>query len=151
MATEETIQRLKLECLNDPIKLDRLVRGFVTLSEADTQRQASIDANTPGPSRRSDPATSRRAGEDIRGRTGTIRRRVYEALLRAPEGLTDQQLHKSLGGVDSSIQTRRKELQDTGVVIDSGNRRATDSGNLVLSFGWSRAGASPVRTLHRAG
>lgn len=64
----------------------------------------------------------------------TIRRKVYE-LLRAAgtDGLADHEIADLLPGYAwSSTRTRRKELQEAGLVVDSGRRRPTRSGRQAV-------------------
>ena len=98
--------------------------------EGQTDIFEAIDANKTGTLRNSDPETSHRAGRDIRGRSGTIRRKVYEAL--ATKWMTDFELWQLIGGAESSARKRRQELMEAGLVVDSGERRLTGNGSLAI-------------------
>lgn len=79
----------------------------------------------PGKLQRDAHATSVKAARDLRGRSGTIRRRVHHALYA--RDMTDQELWHALGGAESSARKRRQELLEDGLVQDSGARRPTDN------------------------
>lgn len=69
------------------------------------------------------PATSRDAAKAILPRSGTQRRRVFDALCAFPDGLTDAQIQAALDMNPSSERPRRLELVEAGLVRDSGRRR----------------------------
>jgi hypothetical protein len=105
--------------------------GCQPLSQGPTDR---IDANTPGPSRKADPWTSKAAGASVTEFTGSQRRRVYGAFqVAGADGLIDQDVVDLLasGGsqdTDSGVRTRRSELVALGLLRDSGRVRPTKSG-----------------------
>lgn len=73
--------------------------------------------------------TSRQAAESVLPHTGTARRRVFDALARFRDrGMTDEDLQRYLAMSPNSTRPRRIELVEQGLVIDSGERRPTDSG-----------------------
>jgi hypothetical protein len=80
--------------------------------------------------------TSRAAAERVLPKTGTQRRRVYDALLDASQwvdgGLTDDELVARLKLPANSIRPRRGELVEAGLVIDSGVRVLNDYGNMCI-------------------
>lgn len=76
------------------------------------------------------PDTSIAAAKKVLGRTGSQRRRVYNYILsNGIDGATDQQIQDALSISESSERPRRKELLEAGLIIDSGERRPTRSGN----------------------
>lgn len=91
---------------------------------------AEIDTDQIGKFRVGGMATSKKAAIDIVGATGTQRRKVYEAILNAPDGLTDDELVIATGISNDSCRPRRAELKDSpsGWVYDSGRTRPSDVG-----------------------
>lgn len=91
----------------------------------------------PPRARTTDPGTSWRAARGVDGNTD--RRRAYDALAAAPEGLTDFELGDRIGRQQTSAGKRRLELQRAGLVEWSGEVRPSPSGaharvwRLVLS------------------
>lgn len=79
----------------------------------------------PARSRRDDPATSRKAARKIDPHTPNIRDQV-EAFAKhcGVVGFIDEELSERFGSTEqSSYRTRRAELADQNVILDSGNRR----------------------------
>lgn len=72
--------------------------------------------------------TERDAAELIAPKAGTLRRLAYDALLAAPDGLTDLELAARTSKWLYSIAPRRVELVRAGLVIDSGIRRPGPTG-----------------------
>lgn len=87
----------------------------------------------PPRARQSDPRTSKAAAESITERSAeSIRARVL-GTLRMYGGCTDEDLVAkfaalNLPGTPSGIRTRRAELTDAGLVVDSGETRELASG-----------------------
>lgn len=82
--------------------------------------------------RNGDPSTSHEAARRVTPKIGTWRAKVEAALKANPEGLTDFELERMLGGRPQTVRTRRSELVDDGVVCDTGERRPTDSGSSAI-------------------
>jgi hypothetical protein len=77
--------------------------------------------------------TSVEAAEIILPKTGTLRRRVYDMILRHSDfGATDYELQARLDLTGNTERPRRKELQDRGLIQDSGQRRPTPSGRASI-------------------
>jgi hypothetical protein len=73
--------------------------------------------------------TSVAAAEIILPKTGTLRRKVYDMILiHADFGATDYELQARLDLTGNTERPRRKELQERGLIHDSGRRRPTPSG-----------------------
>lgn len=70
--------------------------------------------------------TSLAAAASMVPRAGTLRERVYKALLRRP--MTDDEIGAELELGGNTVRPRRGELVKTGRVVDSGERRTTASG-----------------------
>ena len=78
--------------------------------------------------------TSREAAlEQMRkpGKVATDRSRIYEAIRRHPDGLTDQELEKYTGIRPDTIRPRRGELAKVGLIEKSGKKRRTATGSLA--------------------
>lgn len=85
--------------------------------------RAETFPDTPGLVGREHPDTSRIAAATI-PRTGTLRRRVYDAIRAAAgEGLTDAELQRELDMGGNTERPRRVELIGAGLIADSGRRR----------------------------
>lgn len=92
-------------------------------------RRSAILSQRVSPARRSDPPTCEEAASkapEIRGKQRVL---VYEYLVsRGARGATDFEIGQALSILRTSAGKRRKELMDLGYVIDSGDKRATDTG-----------------------
>lgn len=97
------------------------------------------DANRPAPN--SGRGTSAKAAGAIFPRTGTLRRRVLDAVGAAGEhGATDDDLLASTGLPPNTLRPRRWELVSGGWVVDSGRKRPTASGQDAVVWVVSRLG-----------
>lgn len=74
----------------------------------------------PPPSNAS--ATSKAAAESIRNATPTLRARVYEAICRAPRGLTRHEVADITEIELATVCPRVGELLKLGMIIESGTR-----------------------------
>lgn len=93
-------------------------------------RRSDPGENTVGQAHRDAGDTEQAAAERVRPRTGTQRRRVLAAFVRAyPEGRTDDELVAELGLTPNSVRPRRVELVRGGWLVDSGERRPTPTGS----------------------
>lgn len=72
--------------------------------------------------------TSKAAAEDYADKAPNARLRVYRAIQRWPEGLTDEEVQVRLRLNPSTQRPRRIELERAGLVKDSGRVRKTRSG-----------------------
>lgn len=77
--------------------------------------------------------TSLEARAKIEPRVGTIRRKVYEAiLLKGLSGMTDQEIEKQLSLDGNTVRPIRGSLVEAGLVIDSGSTRTNTKGNQCI-------------------
>ena len=77
--------------------------------------------------------TSRAASVAMQPHLGTIRRKVLGYLIALGDvGGTDEEVQRALGLKGSTERGRRKELQDGGFVVDSGQIRQTSSGRCAV-------------------
>lgn len=77
--------------------------------------------------------TSLDALEKIAPKVGTIRRKVYEAiLLKGLSGITDYEIEKQLNLEGNTVRPIRGSLVDIGLVIDSGTTRPNAKGNQCI-------------------
>jgi hypothetical protein len=74
------------------------------------------------------PDTAKEASEDASRKAPSQRRRVWEAL-KTLGSATDYEISVHLGILRSSAAKRRQELSDLGFVVDTGQRRKTDTGS----------------------
>ena len=96
------------------------------LRPSSKMRQA-IDADTIGLFRADPTDTSLAAALGIK--TGTARRKVYDALLECdPRGLTDEEIIALTRLSPNTARPRRIELVNRGFVEDSGRRHRTNTG-----------------------
>ena len=83
--------------------------------------------------RTKDPDTSREAAESIVEKRTKIQRMVEEYAKRiGPVGFTDQQLSTFFGTAGSTYRTRRAELTDRGIIVDTGLRSTAASGRRMI-------------------
>lgn len=76
------------------------------------------------------PDTSHLAAARVLPRTGTQRRRVYEAIVAAGDrGMTDDEIAAGLSMSPNSVRPRRVELADDGFIVKNGHVRANLYGN----------------------
>jgi transcription initiation factor IIE alpha subunit len=77
--------------------------------------------------------TSLDARAKIEPKIGTLRRRVYEAiLLKGLSGMTDYEIEKQLNLEGNTVRPIRGSLVDIGLVIDSGTTRPNAKGNQCI-------------------
>ena len=93
----------------------------------------------PARARNTDPQTSHDAAASVTGQTET-QRHLLELLANEPA--TDMDLierwHPEWGpATPSGLRTRRSELTEAGLVIDTGERRPSPSGRLCVVWGLS--------------
>lgn len=83
-------------------------------------------------------ATSRAAAQRYAPIAGGARRRVFDAIAGAFNGLTDEEQQDMLQLNPSTQRPRRIELQRAGLVTDSGATRKTRSG--MAAVVWAATG-----------
>lgn len=77
--------------------------------------------------------TSLDARAKIEPKIGTLRRKVYEAiLLKGLSGMTDYEIEKQLNLEGNTVRPIRGSLVDIGLVIDSGTTRPNAKGNQCI-------------------
>lgn len=89
-----------------------------------------LDAQT-AKVRHDHPDTSRAAAWRIAPKTGTKRRQVLDAI-RNSDGLTDEEMQRSIPMSANTQRPRRVELVEGGFIKDSGERRPTAGGDLAV-------------------
>lgn len=93
--------------------------------------------------------SSRTAAELARRHAGDTRRRVLAAFVTAPAGLTDDELAVEVGIIPNRVATRRKELQDDGLLRATGGHRRTRSDSLAIVHELTDLGREVWRALHQ--
>lgn len=85
----------------------------------------------PSPAvRRNAPDTSREAARRIAGHAGTQRAEVFAFIVsRGVIGATDSEIAAGVGIPIQSVNPRRGELEDLGVIVLNGERRPSPSGH----------------------
>lgn len=74
--------------------------------------------------------TSRAAAERVYPKSGSIRLKVYEFLIRrGMDGATDQEIERNLNLDGNTVRPTRKTLEQDGLIIDAGFTRANHNGN----------------------
>lgn len=113
-------------------------------------RRSIVVRDDTGKVRESHPDTAKAAAKQVR--TGTQRSRALAALAAAGDrGLTDYELAKAIGHPRPHVAgTRRKELQDLGLVEATDLRRSTDTGSPAIVFRVTGDGADEARRLASA-
>ena len=91
-------------------------------------KQLTLFGQEPNPPH-SGPPTSQAAAEAIRPNAATLRARVLRYIeARGERGATDEEIQNNLGMAGNTQRPRRKELQEAGLIRDSGRTRKTSSG-----------------------
>lgn len=104
-----------------------------------------VTSNEAGLSHNRDHDTSRRAAWDNAPRSGSQRARVLLSL--AHRASTDYELERLLNMKRPSPGNRRGELVTGGFVVDSGQRRPTDTGSLAIVWEVTDKGAAAAQAL----
>jgi hypothetical protein len=97
----------------------------------DTPRAITGHIPTTRLVRTNDPDTSQLAAENATRRGPSQRIQIWEALQRLG-GATDYELSQATGILRSSAAKRRQELVELGHVIETPQRRKTDTGTLAI-------------------
>lgn len=98
----------------------------------------AVDSNVVSISRKSQP-TSKSAAGNILPRSGTIRRMVFNEIVRAG-GLTDHELEMNLNGKHQTISASRRSLVVDGYIVDSGETRKNPQGNECIVWEFVQKG-----------
>lgn len=83
--------------------------------------------------RTTDPGTSHQAAAKVIDKLRPIQKRVLAELKTAGRsGLTDLELEEICGSHGSTFRTRRSELVDAGLVVDSGKKKNQKGRNRIV-------------------
>ncbi|MBA3241603.1 MAG: hypothetical protein H0T60_10305 [Acidobacteria bacterium] len=93
------------------------------------------------PGYKSRGGTSQEAAEAIAPKVATIRAKVLRAFLAADAGLTADEVAGALGLTVLTIRPRVSELRLARVLVDSGLRRANQSGKSATVWKINKGGA----------
>lgn len=93
--------------------------------------QMPLDFSAPA-ARESDPDTSHDAAARAALTANRGRKMALEVLRQNVGGLTDHELSELTGWRLNSMNKRRGELRDAGLVVDTGRRRRTPSGSTAI-------------------
>lgn len=109
------------------------MRGLRRSLQAAPQGQLGLfDAPAPAPPMppaQRHSATSMEAARLISGKAATLREKVRQFLeLRGKAGATDEEIQSALVMAANTERPRRRELEQAGIVRDSGMTRTTTSG-----------------------
>ena len=111
--------------------------------------ESSLLGELPHLSRSNDRDTARTAGERVNLTEG--QRKVFLALAGAgSRGLIDHDHQRLNGLIPTSAGKRRLELMQAGLVVDSGHRRATDTGTAAIVWVLTDAGRQVARSMRGA-
>lgn len=78
------------------------------------------------------PDTTRAAQNAAYPKSGTQRRRVYDAIHAAPDGLTNDEISQLLDMLIQSVCPATNTLARDGWIFDNGDRRETRSGHQAI-------------------
>lgn len=97
-------------------------------------RGGMADAYGPAHARQTDPPTSHKAAREVTPHTDTLRADVERwASGRGPEGFIDEELSVAFDAADSSsYRTRRAELTQAGVIVNTGRHRLNGNGRSCI-------------------
>lgn len=77
--------------------------------------------------------TSREAAERAYPKSGSIRLKIYEYIIRKEmEGATDQEIEAALHIDGNTVRPSRKSLEEDGFILDSGDTRPNKNGNQCI-------------------
>lgn len=82
--------------------------------------------------------TSRAAAEAIKPCTGALHIQILD-YLEDMRGATDEEMQAGLDMAANTQRPRRRELQQAGLIVDSGRTRATRSGRQAVVWTLARA------------
>lgn len=110
---------------------------------------SSLLGGAPNVSRSNDRDTARAAGQAVNLTEG--QRKVLLALAGAgSRGLIDHDHERLCGLIPTSAGKRRLELMQAGLVVDSGQRRATATGTAAIVWCLSDAGRQVAKSMRGA-
>jgi predicted HTH transcriptional regulator len=90
---------------------------------------SDLFVSSPAHARITDPISSKEAAEEMRkSKANRLEQLVIRALKESPFGLTNHELVDRTGVNWTTITPRVRPLVNKGMVVDSGERRAGDSG-----------------------
>lgn len=112
-----------------------------TLWDVPSQARPMLDV--PLAYRRTDPDTSRQAAKDNQPRRNAQQERILAALAAVGDyGATDDAVAHRVGLPGNTVATRRRELEQLGLVERTTERRRTSSGSTAIVFRVTEAGAA---------
>ena len=108
-------------------------------------QQPNLFGEEPEPwrlARKGDPETSFEAASSLKAvRITKTRQAILDLLQEHPAGLSDEQIARAYQGPEASpsgLRTRRAELADAGLVVDTGRRARTRSGRRTILWALPR-------------
>ena len=84
--------------------------------------QSELDFNRPPLVHKNAKDTERMAAEFIAPKVTGLRLKALQSLAAAPSGLSSSQVVQKVGAYEYSVKPRLTELQNMGLVVDSGER-----------------------------
>lgn len=81
------------------------------------------------------PDTSHQMAAKAFPRSGTLRRRIVEAVLASRDGLTDYQLEEATGRTHQSVSSARNGLVNDSWLVNTGRTRMNRHGNEAIVWG----------------
>jgi uncharacterized protein YwgA len=96
-----------------------------------------------------DHSTSIAAGVHQEQHRTKLQERIYQVFLRTPDGLTDEELrfHPEFAADDyaeSTVRKRRTELEQRGLLVDTGVTRINRSGMAMTVWGLAKQQPPPI-------
>lgn len=82
--------------------------------------------------RTTDPSTSFSAASSVIANLKEIQQEVYHVLSSYPDGLTDYELEEKCGSHGATYRTRRAELVELGLVINTGLKKKILGHNRII-------------------
>jgi hypothetical protein len=110
---------------------------FASTAKPAPERRRAMDPNLPMANHAFDRHGARptSAAPEVEAlpRSGTQRARVLEAIRSAGRrGLTDEEIEDALHLGGNTERPRRKELEEAGLILGSGDRRDTSTGRAAI-------------------
>lgn len=96
--------------------------------------QRSLFDPRPEPPFQRHSETSQQAAQSVLPRTGTLRRKVLDYLLSCEDGATDDEMQAALDMNGSTQRPRRIELEQSGLVVKTDQKRKTRGGELASVY-----------------
>jgi hypothetical protein len=82
--------------------------------------------------RAGNPSTSYQAASAVVGKLRPLQQKVLDVHLGRPDGLTDLSLEEQCGSHGSTYRTRRAELTELGLIVDSGRKAKQQGSNRTI-------------------